>query len=114
MKPLMTLAAIIVCLFMMQKAAAQTVNRVKLSDIRVTYLEVSAHRTSGKTWIRLDYGQDTDDRRNTFIKDDTGKEMEFNSALDFVNKMESYGYQLFQVIYNGTDPLKKYYILKRK
>lgn len=42
--------------------------------------------------------------------------MEFNSALDFVNKMKIYGYELFNsyAVNYRDDNIHKFYVLKRK
>ncbi len=113
--PLVILAS---CLSLRQ-AKAQMVNGVKLSEITADYLEITAiKRTfSDKIWISLEYGQKVWDLNdNTYIRDDNRKEMEFNSALDCVNKMKSYGYELFQVysVKNVETDGRKYYVLKRK
>ena len=50
---------------------------------------------------------------NSCIKDDNGNKMEFTSALDFVNKSKSYGYELFQVFTEGENN-SAVYLLKRK
>jgi len=119
MKNLIILLAITASCFSLQQARAQMVNGVKLSEINADYLEITAiKRTfSDKIWISLEYGQKVWDlNQNTYIRDDNKKEMEFNSALDCVNKMKSYGYELFQVYsvkYEQANGLK-YYVLKRK
>lgn len=119
MKKLIMLLVIMASCFSLQQAKAQMVNGVKLSEIRADYLEITAiKRTfSDKIWISLEYGQKVWDlNENTYLTDDNRKEMEFNSALDCVNKMKSYGYELFQVysVKNDQADGRKYYVLKRK
>ena len=105
--------------FYFAESKAQTVNGVRLTEIKSTYIEISVFRrlSTGKVWIYLDYGQQIVNRRvNTLVKDDDGKELEFNSLIDCLNKLKNYGYELFQV-YDRTDEgstIAKYYILKRK
>ena len=112
MKKLIVFSAIAVCLAFAE-AKAQTVNGVRLSEIRADYIEVSEFKRPliDKIFIYLEYGQKIDDaRKNAVIKDDDGKDLEFNSLIDCVNRLKSYGYELFEVYTNGV----KYYVLKRK
>ena len=115
MKKLFILAALAACFaFSVQ---AQTVNGIRLSEIKADYIELSAIKNgfSEKTWIMLEYGQKTWDNQDVYVKDDAGKKLEFNSAIDGVNQMKNYGYELFQVysLSSGGD-FQKYYVLKRK
>lgn len=118
MKRTILLAIMFAC-FVMDKALAQTVNGVKLSDLKEDYLEVSAFERafSEKQFIFLEYGQRV---RNNFdagtVMDDNGRPMPFNSLIDFVNQMKEYGYEVSEVyaVYNGGDRPKKFFILKRK
>ena len=119
MKKTLTLVAILATFFGMPNVKAQTVNGILISEIKSDYIEIRAVRRafSEKIWISLEYGQKILDlNTDTYIKDDRRKEMAFNSALDCVNKMKSYGYELHQVY---VVPEKdggglKYYIMKRK
>lgn len=98
---------------------AQTVNDVKLSDLKEDYLEVTQYRQllSEKTFIAVDYGQkkDANNFREAVVRNEKGKYQEYNSVIDFVNKMKPYGYELFQVyvVVSGEDS-KPTYVLKRK
>lgn len=117
MKKSIILAALVAC-FAWSNVKAQKVKGVKLSDIRSEYIEITAiTRTfSEKLWISLEYGQKVESlNEDTYIRDDNNKELEFNSALDAVNKMKSYGYELFQVYVESYESRnQKYYVLKRK
>lgn len=97
---------------------AQTVNGTRLTELKSTYVEIFEARKylSTKTFIKLDYGQKPDELKNSYIKDDNGKEIEFNSDLDCVNKMRNYGYDLFQVYLKPSDTTNstKYYLLKKR
>jgi len=97
---------------------AQTVNGVRLTDINANYIQVrEIKRTfAQKVFVSVEYGQIADDLNNTCIKDDLGKKMEFDSALEFVNKAKSYGYELFQVFSERQlkSDSKAVYVLKRK
>ncbi|TKC12460.1 hypothetical protein FA048_02250 [Pedobacter polaris] len=118
MKKLIVFSAIAVCLTL-SKVKAQTVNGVRLSEIRSEYIEVSEFRRylSDKIFIKLEYGQKVEDfRKDAVIKDDDGKDLEFNSLIDCVNKLKSYGYELFQAYTQKFEENNaiKIYILKKK
>lgn len=89
--------AIALCLAL-PKVKAQTVNGVRLSELKADYIEISAIRPpfSKKILIRLEYGQKVTDEDSVMIKDVNGIDLEFNSLMDCINKMKSYGYELFQ------------------
>ncbi|GGE69697.1 hypothetical protein EV200_11025 [Pedobacter psychrotolerans] len=114
MKKVMILATLMAG-FALSNVKAQTVNGVKLSEITATYIQVRQIEKvfSEKFFVSVEYGQPADDYNNTYIKDDNGKKMEFTSALDFVNKSKSYGYELFQVFTEGENN-SAVYLLKRK
>jgi hypothetical protein len=118
MKKSIILAALVACLAW-SNAKAQKVKDVQLSDIRSEYIEISEVRRafSEKIWISLEYGQKIIDvNEDSYIRDDKHKELEFNSALDAVNKMKNYGYELFLVYVKnyGDNGSLKYYVLKKK
>lgn len=117
MKKLIAIVAIATCCFGMAKA--QTVNGVKLNELNAAYIELREVKPflSKKVWIRLEFGQKVlDNHKNAYIKDDNDQPLAYNSALDCVNKMMEYGYELFQGYYFKTDEdhHQKIYILKRK
>lgn len=101
------------------EAKAQTVNGIRLTEIKSDYIEIRAVRKSfsDKIFISLEYGQKVVDISvNTHIKDDNRRDLEFNSPIDAVNKLKNYGYELFQVYTledEGTTKLR-YYVLKRQ
>ncbi len=117
MKKLILAAAFAVC-FGLCNAKAQNVNGVKLTDIHVDYIQVRAVKSflAEKQWIALEYGQKVDDYSEFYIRDDNGKKLEFNSAIDCVNKMKGYGYELFNVYAEqiDKDSNRPVYVLKRK
>ena len=114
MKKVMILATLMAG-FALSSVKAQTVNGVKLSEITAPYIQVRQieRLLSEKFYVSIEYGQLANDLNNTCIKDDNGKKMEFTSALDFVNKSKSYGYELFQVFTEGENN-SAVYLLKRK
>lgn len=118
MKRTILLAAMLAC-FAYANVSAQTINGIKLSDLKEPVLELRAFKQDfgSKVLVQLEYGQRViNERQASLVKDENGKNMEFNSALDFVNKMKDYGYELFTA-YGVTlrdDSILKYYVLKRK
>lgn len=117
MKKLLISAAAVAC-FALSDAKAQTVNGIRLSEIKTDYIEVSAVRSdfADKLWIKVEYGQKVSELNDACIKDDNGKRLEFKSAIDGVNKMKSYGYELFNVYTTQVDTSsnKPVYVLKKK
>ncbi|MES2417442.1 MAG: hypothetical protein V4541_04595 [Bacteroidota bacterium] len=117
MKSSIFLATLVAC-FALGKAQAQTVNGVRLSELKSDYIEISevVPVLGSKLWISLEYGQKPDGNSTTLIKDDNGKNLEFNSLVDGLNKLKGYGYELFQAYSKnrGAQTDYKYYILKKK
>jgi len=100
-------------------ASAQTVNSVKLSDLKEEYLEVSIfERTfSKKQFVFLEYGQNVrEDFDAGIVKDEGGKPLPFNSLIDFVNQMKKHGYEVSKTyaVRHRDDRVDKFFILKRK
>jgi hypothetical protein len=108
--------AIIGCLAF-TSVKAQTVDGVKLSDLKETYLEISEYRRmlGEKTFIALDFGQkkDMNNFREVVVRDEKGNYLEYSSVIDFVNKMQPHGYELFQVYTLGENPWPRYILKKR-
>lgn len=118
MKKTIILSAIAVCLSIF-KANAQTVNGVRLSEIRADYIEISEFKPllSDKILISLEYGQKVFDvRKNALIKDDDDVNLEFNSLVDCLNKLKNYGYELFEAysLKQEDKDAVKIYILKKR
>lgn len=117
MKKLLIASALAAC-FATSIAKAQTVSGLRLSELKTDYIQFKpiSRTFSEKVFIAVDYGQNVQYVEDSFIKDDDGKRMEFKSAMDFLNKVKSYGYELFQVFseQNGADSSRPVYVLKRK
>jgi hypothetical protein len=100
------------------EAKSQTVNGIRLTEIKADYIEIRVVKKSfsEKVFISLEYGQKVFDlNANTYIKDDNRKDLEFNSLIDAVNKLKSYGYELFQVYTIQDDSTNnRRYVLKRQ
>lgn len=114
----LTLAAAMVACFWLSTAKAQSVNGMKLTDIHVDYIQIRAVKIflANKHWIALEYGQKIGDNSEMYIRDDNDKRIEFNSAIDGVNKMKNYGYELFSIYTEqiDKDTNRPVYVLKRK
>ncbi|MES2651433.1 MAG: hypothetical protein V4663_06825 [Bacteroidota bacterium] len=119
MKRLILSLAIASCLAI-SKVKAQTVNDVKLSDLKEEYLEVSEYRKflGEKIFISVDYGQKKNtniNARDLVVKDEKGYYLEYNSVIEFINIMKTHGYELFQAYSLTTgENARLMYILKRK
>ncbi|WP_231425807.1 MULTISPECIES: hypothetical protein [Pedobacter] len=117
MKKLLIAAALAAC-FATSISKAQTVNGIRLSEIKADYIQFKGIRRtfSDKYLISLEYGQNITNFENSYVKDDNGKKMEFDSTFDFLNKVKGYGYELFQIFpeTTGTDSNRPMYVLKRK
>lgn len=118
MKRTILLATMFAC-FAFGKASAQTINGVKLSDLKESYLEFNVFKQtmSSKLFVWLEYGQKVNnDRQAAIVKDDNGKNLEVSSAMDFIKRMKEYGYELFQAyaVAEGSDSVSKFYVLKLK
>lgn len=111
------IAALFAAGFALPGAKAQSVNGLRLSELRAEYIEIKSYKRvfSDDVLITLEYGQLVRSIDDLVIKDDLGKRMFFNSAIDFVNKMKSYGYALFQGYseQDGKDTGRSVYVLKR-
>jgi hypothetical protein len=113
---------LIAALCMAAGANAQTVNNTPLASIDAQYLEV---RPTGKLFetslnLIVDYGQHTKTftsvEKESVLKDDAGKKMEFNSMVHALNYMDEQGYEFVQVYHvpiNEKDNEYRY-ILRRK
>ena len=102
-------------------AAAQTVNGTPLAKIESEYLDISPNGAVFTTTLNLvvDYGQRTrtfgSTERESVLKDNAGKKMEFNSMVHALNYMCSQGYELVQVFEVFLDEGRRvnHYMLKK-
>lgn len=77
---------------------AQTVNDIPLKDVDVEYVQIvgTSKLLSTKLTIQIDFGQRTklfSSGKETIIKDENGKTLEFNSMIDALNFMSKNGYE---------------------
>ncbi|MDR0228935.1 MAG: hypothetical protein LBI72_07715 [Flavobacteriaceae bacterium] len=94
MRELFLILTIIFC----QQVSAQKVNKVPLSDINATYIEVSVvpiSKFKKKVHATIDYGQKIKRHfgtKYTYLTDNSDKPMEFQSKLALFNYLNTIGY----------------------
>lgn len=97
------------------RAFCQTVNGIPIQDISVEYVQiVGTEKTFGtKFTVEIDFGQEN--QKDTKIRDENDRPLEFNSMIDALNFMASNGYEFVQAytIMTGKYPIH-YYMLKRR
>lgn len=76
----------------------QTVNDIPLSELDVEYVQIvgTSKLLSTKLTIEIDFGQRTkffSTGKETIVKDDNGKPVDFNSMIDALNFMSKNGYE---------------------
>ena len=82
---------------------AQVVNNIHLNELDVEYIEIEPYRrtfVNRKIYLLIDYGQQIDPvvlvrPESLKVKDENGQELVFNSAIDCLNFMSKFGYELF-------------------
>lgn len=99
---------------------AQTVNDVPLKDIDVDYVEIvgTSKLMSTKLNISLDFGQQTklfSAGKEVMVKDEGGKNIEFNSMVDALNFMAKNGFEMVQAyIVSANNQNVYHYLLHKK
>ncbi len=77
---------------------AQTVNDIPIKDIDVEYVQIvgTSKLLSTKLTIQIDFGQRTkffSSGKETIVKDEDGKALDFNSMIDALNFMSKNGFE---------------------
>ena len=99
---------------------AQTVNDIPIKDIDVEYIQIvgTSKLFSTKLTIQIDFGQKTkffSSGKETIVKDETGKAVEFNSMIDALNFMSANGYDFVNAyVITVQNQNVYYYLLKKK
>lgn len=100
---------------------AQTVNGILIKDIDSDYMQIvgTAKFMSTKLSILLDFGQNTklfSGGKETIVKDENGKNMEFNSMVDALNFFSKHGYEFASayVVTVGNQNVYHYLLKKKK
>lgn len=112
---------IVLCftLFMSSNFYSQTVNDIPLKDIKVDYIQIvgTSKMFSSKLTINLDFGQRDKlfNAKDTQLRDEDGKLLDFNSMIDALNFFSMNGYE-FADAYAITISNKNVYhfLLKKK
>ena len=91
------LLSITITLFVLV-SQAQTVNDIPITDIDVEYVQIvgTSKMFSTKLTIQIDFGQRTkffSSGKETIVKDEMGKTLEFNSMIDALNFMAKNGFE---------------------
>lgn len=100
---------------------AQTVNGIPLQELDVEYILIRgmAKLFSKQVQVEIDFGQRKKmftTGKETFIKDDQGRNVIFNSMIDALNYMSEYGYGFVNayVITAGNQNVYHYLLRNRK
>ena len=114
-----TLLSTIAFFFLLINAGfSQTVNDIPIRDIDVDYVQIvgTAKMFSNKLIIDIDFGQQNKvfNNKDTRIKDQDGKNMEFNSMVDALNFMTKNGYEFVHAFAFSTTDRNVYHHLLRK
>ena len=104
-------------LFNLHSAFSQTVNDIPLKNIEAEYVEIVGeyfHRN--KMSIELDFGQEMklSSTKDTRLKDENGKSLNFNSMIDALNFMSKNGYDFVQAYAADSTRVQHYLLRKRK
>lgn len=111
---------LLLALFCVGAMSAQSVNDVPLKEIDVDYVQIvgTSKMMSTKLNINLDFGQQTkffSSGKESQVKDENGKAVEFNSMIDALNFMSRNGFEFlnaYAVTVSGQNVY--HYILKKK
>ena len=98
---------------------AQTVNGVPLKEIDVEHIQIVgvSKMMSSKVTIHIDFGQRNKafNNKDTEIRDENDKAVEFNSMIDALNFMSANGYEFVQAyaFALGQGPNVYHFLMKR-
>ena len=116
MKTLLTTAAFILIGYC--TSVAQIIGDIHLADINADYMQLTFDdRIGGKVSVNIDYGQASAEYhpRDTQLRTDAKKAMEFNSVIDAINFLGKYDYGLSEVYTLTKDATSTpFYILKKE
>ena len=98
---------------------SQTVNDIPISEIDVEYIQIvgTSKLFSKKVTIQIDFGQKTKffgSGKETQVKNNEGKHMDFNSMIDALNFLSSNGYDFTQAYAFSVGNQNVYHYLMRK
>lgn len=98
---------------------SQTVNDVPLKDIDVEYVQIVGTQKlmSTKVIIQIDFGQRTklfSLGKETVLKDEQGKPLDFNSMIDALNFMSENGFEFVSAYTITVNNQNVYHYIMRK
>jgi hypothetical protein len=111
---------LLVVSFIAAASSAQTVNGIPIKDIHTQYVQIKGEHKflTNKITVDIDFGQESHQfKRNkeTVIKGDDGKRMEFNSMIDALNFMTSHHYEFVQAYaFANNDSSSSQFLLRKK
>ena len=110
---------IVILLFSSISVYTQTVNDTPVSEIDAEYVRIvgTSKLLSNKVQIELEFGQKVKfftTGKETFIKDEKGKNIEFNSMVDALNFLGKYGYEFLTAYAININNQNVYHYLMRK
>lgn len=115
MKNFIFLAFFTICSFNLK---AQTVNDLPIKDIDVEYVQIvgTSRLFSTKLTIQIDFGQRTkffSSGKETILKDEDGKALDFNSMIDALNFMSKNGFEFVNAYVITVSSQNVYHYLLR-
>lgn len=107
------------CSFGLTSAFSQTVNDIPIKDIDVDYIQIvgTAKLMSNKVTVEIDFGQENKywSAKDTQVKDENGKLVNFNSMIDALNFLSKNGYEFVNAYAITVSNQNVYhYMLKKK
>ena len=115
------LMMVVLLLTFFATANSQTVNDILIKDIDVEYMQIvgTSKLFSTKLTIQIDFGQRTkvfSFGKETLVKDEDGKNLEFNSMIDALNFMSKNGFDFVNayIITMGNQNVYHYLLRNRK
>jgi hypothetical protein len=114
-----TMLVLISALSSFLPSVAQTVNGVLISEFDAEYIQIRAYEKllNSVVTLEIDFGQlDVAlDKKDTELRDERGKAMEFNSVMAALNYLNKQGYELMQVyVLTTSSGSSCYYLMRRK
>jgi hypothetical protein len=117
MKKLITIAFCLTILGLSQ-SFSQTVNDIPIKEIDVEYIQIvgTGNFRSGKVNVRIDFGKENKylSTKETRIKDENGKLLEFNSMVDALNFFSKNGYEFIDAYSLPFEHNECYYMLRKR
>lgn len=117
MKKLITLTVCLVILGL-SHSFSQTVNDIPINEIDVEYIQIvgTGNFQSGRIKVKIDFGNENKylSTKETRIKDENGKLLEFNSMVDALNFFSKNGYEFIEAYSLSFEYNECYFMLKKR